>query len=189
MAAILAGLAFNEEEARSWFRAQNTNVLADGCAGPCKIALPAIYWLNRSAKCCTRMRPLRRGAGRKLGSLVPMNRGAFTTLNGSPGQADRSPLYSPTVCLLIARFEFVAFLQPFRLPWAEAEIVFPSYKFLRVREEICWLSPNIWDTAHGGCAATSLRKLWTARVVAAAWQKVLEARQGQPEQLFTIAMP
>lgn len=106
------------------------------------------------------------------------------------GQVARSVpfLHNPTVCLPLAGCELVGALDPISVQWSGGTLPFHAYKFRRAGEEIL-VAFTIWDPSRGQPlrqpeALHSWRDWWDGQ-----WREVREARQNQPAQLFTIAVP
>lgn len=105
------------------------------------------------------------------------------------GQVARSIpfLHNPTICLPAAGCELVGMLDPIEITTPAGTIPFHVYKFRQSGEELL-VAFTIWDPSRAQPLAQpnvgSWRSWWHAQ-----WNEVREARQHQPAQLLTVAVP
>jgi exosortase len=106
------------------------------------------------------------------------------------GQAARSAPFdnNPTICLPLSGCELLETLPPLVVPWAGGELPFRAFKFRRAGQDSL-VAFIIWDPARGRPVtqeqvAHSWREWWALQ-----WIEVREARQNQPAQLLTVAIP
>ncbi len=105
------------------------------------------------------------------------------------GQVARSIpfLHNPTVCLPAAGCELVASLEVVEVAKGAEMIPFRTYKFRQANEEML-VAFTIWDSSRARPLTQpeldTPGSWWVAQ-----WQEVRHARQHQPAQLLTIALP
>jgi len=96
-------------------------------------------------------------------------------------------LHNPTVCLPMAGCELEGELGEITIPWQGRQIPFKAYKFRRTGEEL-WVAFTIWDPLRGQPLGKPSDQFARGRWFLERWQEVVDGRENQPAQLFTLAI-
>jgi exosortase len=95
-------------------------------------------------------------------------------------------LHNPTVCLPLAGCDLVDSLGTLPVTWRGATIPFHVYKFKRVNSDMA-VAFVIWDPSRNRPLEQASHASWRAWL-GSRWRDVVEAREHQPAQLFTLAI-
>jgi len=96
-------------------------------------------------------------------------------------------LHNPTVCLPMAGCELKGTLGEIRVRWQGGVIPFSAYKFRRAGEDL-WVAFAIWDPSRGQPLGKPSDGFTRWQWLRDRWREVMEGREDQPAQLFTLAI-
>jgi exosortase len=95
-------------------------------------------------------------------------------------------LHNPTVCLPLAGCDLVDSFGTLPVTWRGTTIPFHVYKFKRVNSDMA-VAFVIWDPSRNRPLEQIKYSSWRAWL-GSRWRDVVEAREHQPAQLFTVAL-
>ncbi len=188
LTALAACLLLNEAATRLWYFA-GQRAIDD--VPQWTATFPEDHWSFRPAPLSDHAREILNPDIYRAGSWRDENNQRISAyyIEWNRGQVARSIpfLHNPTVCLPAAGCELVATLEIVEVAKGAGKIPFRTYKFRQANEEML-VAFTIWDSSRARpltqSELDSPGSWWVAQ-----WQEVRQARQHQPAQLLTIALP